>query len=207
MGWLYMRSLEGHDGPGAYLDAQFTFERKEVVSKVLKSAFVSPRVYYAAVECVTKATGERVVWALVCLVDYNPRDREGFIFGYKDIGESAGPCETECPEAILDLLTETDYEYALEWRKRCRDHAAARRARAVKPRPRPGQTIVFDEPVRFADGRDFTTMRVVSNRPGRRPAILYQDPASAAYYHIRNIKDHNYRLVAPEQTREQLEIF
>ena len=78
MGWLYMRSLQGHDGPGAYLDAQFTYEREETTSKVLKSAFVTPRVYYAAVECVTKATGERVVWALVCLVYYNPRDREGF---------------------------------------------------------------------------------------------------------------------------------
>lgn len=206
MGWLYMRSLEGHDGPRAYLDAQFTYERPEVVSKVLKSAFVTPRVYYAAVECFTKSTGSRIVWALVCLVHYNPRDRDGFIFGYKDVDETMGPCETECPEAILDLLTETDSEYALDWRKRCREHAAARRAKAQNPVPRPGQTITFDEPVRFADGLSFTTMKVVANRPGRRPAVLYQDPENGGYYHIRNIKNLSYRLGAAEQ-REQLEIF
>lgn len=206
MGWLYMQSLDGHNGPRGYLDAQFTYERPEAVSKVLKSAFVTPRVYYAAVEHITKATGARVVWALVCLVYYNPRDREGFVFGYKDMGESAGPCETECPEAILDLLTETDREYALEWRKRCREHAAARRAKAQKPAPRPGQTIIFDEPVRFVDGLSFTTMKVVANRPGRRPAVLYQDPENGGYYHIRNIKNHNYRLGAAQE-REQLEIF
>jgi hypothetical protein len=40
------------------------------------------RVYYAAVEQVVAATDKREVWGAVCLVDYNPRDREGYIFGY-----------------------------------------------------------------------------------------------------------------------------
>ena len=29
-------------------------------------------------------TGEHEVFALICLVAYDPRDREGYIFGYKD---------------------------------------------------------------------------------------------------------------------------
>ena len=31
-----------------------------------------------------------------------------------------GPCESECPASILDTLTDTDSEYAVNWRARCR---------------------------------------------------------------------------------------
>jgi len=55
MGWLYMQSLKGHSGPRQYLDAQFTFERPEATSKVLRSALVGMRVYYAAVEQIRTA--------------------------------------------------------------------------------------------------------------------------------------------------------
>jgi hypothetical protein len=57
---------------------------------VLRSALVGMRVYYAAVEQVRIATGAREVWAAICLVRYNPRDRQGYIFGYKDMEESMG---------------------------------------------------------------------------------------------------------------------
>jgi hypothetical protein len=43
-------------------------------------------------------------FALVCLVRWNPCDREGHVFGYKDMSEDMGPCDAECPERILSLL-------------------------------------------------------------------------------------------------------
>jgi len=116
MGWLYMKSLNGHAGPREYLDAQFTFERSDGVSKVLRSELVGNSVYYAAVEQTILETGAHEVFALICLVAYDPRDREGYIFGYKDIVEGMGPYESNCPVAILDLLTPTDRPYALQWR-------------------------------------------------------------------------------------------
>ena len=124
MGWLYMKSLHGHAGPREYLDAQFSFERSDGVSKVLRSELVGNRVYYAAVEQIILDTGEREVFALICLVAYDPRDREGYIFGYKDMTERMGPYESNCPVAILDLLAPTDRPYALQWRARCRANAA-----------------------------------------------------------------------------------
>ncbi len=133
MGWLYMKSLQGHSGPRQYLDAQFTYERPGTISKVLRSALVGMRVYYAAVEQVRIATGGREVWAAICLVRYNPRDREGYIFGYKDMNEGMGPHACDCAMPILDLLTPTGRQYALQWRARCLESAAARRARAAKP--------------------------------------------------------------------------
>ena len=90
MGWLYMRSLAGHATPKAYLDAQFTYDRDTGNSRVLASSLVGRRTYYAAVEWITAGSGEREVWGLVCLVRYNPRDREGLVFGYKDMSESIG---------------------------------------------------------------------------------------------------------------------
>lgn len=199
MGWLYMQSLKGHSGPRQYLDSQFTFERPEATSKVLRSALVGMRVYYAAVEQLRVATGEREVWALICLVRYNPRDPEGYIFGYKDIEESMGPHECDCPETILDLLTPTDRPYAQQWRARCLVSAAARRARAAKPKPRAGQVIVFDEPLSFSDGRSFDRLEVVANPRSHRTA-QFRAPGSSCLYRIPNIKSRSYRLVEPPPT-------
>lgn len=156
MGWLYMKSLKGYSGPRQYLDAQYTYERPERRSRVLRSTLVGKRVYYAAVETVRVPTGELEAYAAVCLYRWNPRDPEGYIFGYKDMDETVGPYECECPARILDLLTPTTSEYAVQWRDRCR-------VLLEKPMPRPGQIIVFDEPVTFTDGRIFDRTEVVSH--------------------------------------------
>lgn len=129
MGWLYMQSLDGFANPKAYLDDQFTYDRNGSAARVLRSQVVDGRVYYAAVE-LAKPSEPRAIIALVCLVAHNPRDPEGYIFGYKDMDEGMGPVESDCPEAILDLLTPTTRPYALEWRARCRANAAMRRAAA-----------------------------------------------------------------------------
>jgi hypothetical protein len=196
MGWLYMTSLAGHAGPRQYLDAQFTYENAGVTSRVLRSALVGMRVYYAAIEHIRAGTSEREVWAAVCLVRYNPRDRDGYIFGYKDMEESMGPVESDCPEPILDLLTPTDKEYALQWRTRCRESAAARRVRRAKPMPRPGQVIVFEQPLTFVDGRRFDRLEVVAN-PRSHRTVLFRAPDSGGLYRIPNIRSRAYRLLDP----------
>lgn len=196
MGWLYMRCLNGYSGPRQYLDAQFTCQRPDHRSTVLRSALVGRRVYYAAVEHNPTDSGEREVFALVCLVRYNPRDHEGYIFGYKEMDEGMGPNEADCPESILDLLTPTDWSFALDWRARCRQNAAKRRAVAAKPTPRPGQVILFETPVAFADGRSFVRLEVVGSRRSRR-TVLFRDPERGGLYRIPNVKRREYRLVDP----------
>lgn len=173
MGWLYMQSLGGHRGPREYLDAQFTYDQSEQRCRILRSALVKMRTYYAALEIV-RASGEREVTALVCLVRYNPRDRDGYIFGFKDMDEGMGPCEAECPQAILDLLTPTNREYALAWRERCRANAAKRRG---KPKLRDGQTIIFAEPIRFTDGACHDRLTVVIE-PSRPRAVRFRGGGS-----------------------------
>ena len=137
MGWLFMTKdgMGGHASAKAYLDAQFTYEHKAAdgttpALRVLASSCLHNRVWYAAAEPSTDGS-PGPVFALVCLVRWNPRDREGYIFGYKDMDETMGPCEAECPQRILDLLGPTDNEHATDWRRRCLDNLQ-RRARPVE---------------------------------------------------------------------------
>lgn len=46
--------------------------------------------------------------------------KEGKEFYLKDMDETCGPLESECPKAILNLLTPTEDTYANNWRERCR---------------------------------------------------------------------------------------
>lgn len=189
MGWLYMQSLNGHSGPRAYLDAQFTYQTDTVRSTVLRSALVRMRTYYAAVEQV-RTDKPREVFAVVCLVRYNPRDREGYIFGYKDMDETMGPCEAECPAAILDLLTPTDHQHAVAWRARCR---AAGAQRAQRPRLRNGWTLVFEEPLAFTDGTTHHRLEVAID-PNRPRAIRFRPRGGHGRYRISNLARLRYTI-------------
>ncbi|WP_375458570.1 DUF6927 domain-containing protein [uncultured Enterovirga sp.] len=193
MGWLYMRSLGIHAGPREYLDAQFTFETAEKRCRVLRSALVRLRTYYAAVERM-RADGDRQVAAIICLVRYNPNDREGYVFGYKDMDEGMGPVESECQAAILGLLTPTEAPYAVEWRARCRARAAERRQSGRRPRPRPGQTVVIEEPVAFRDGRRLDRL-VVAEHPRSARSVLFRDLEGRGLYRVAMVASRSYRVM------------
>lgn len=93
---------------------------------LLDMAIVKLKTCYAAVERIDGDTGERTVWAAVILLHYGATKHDSHDFGYKDMDETMGPNESECPARILDLLTPTDSEYANGWRARCRASIAKR---------------------------------------------------------------------------------
>ncbi|ASY46837.1 MULTISPECIES: DUF6927 domain-containing protein [Sphingomonadaceae] len=192
MGWLYMprQSLGGHASAKSYLDAQFTHERPQEEGgsrglKVLASACPGNRVYYAATQVMTNGVGGEI-FAIVCLVRWNPRDKEGMILGYKDMEESMGPCEDGCPAHILDLLTATDNKYALDWRERCRANLA-RRGRKLSD----GDRIRLEAPVTFSDGHVGQEF-VVSKR---RRKLLLRDPTNGSFYRISRLMERAWSVV------------
>lgn len=193
MGWLYLRDMGPHGTARAYLDAQFTYACDDHRLTVLTSSMVG-RTYYAAVERV-QAAGDHEVFGLVCLTRTSTGARDGCTFGYKDMSESMGPYASDCPAAILDRLTETTNEQARAWRARCRASLAARRIRRARPTPRPGQTIIFDEALRFSDGHERSRFEVIANPRGRTP--LFRDPKSGAICRITAFRTRDYRLVDP----------
>ena len=49
-------------------------------------------------------------------------------WGYKDIDETMGPCETSCPISYLDMVPCPDNEHARDWREAVRAKAAGKQA-------------------------------------------------------------------------------
>lgn len=107
------------------------------------------RVFYAAVTNHDEAPylpGK--TWALIILMhtSRNPEARPNF--HYKEMDETMGPSQDNCPDWILDLLSHTENRYANKWRERCRAHNAREtRARGFTP----GQTIRFANPLLFPE--------------------------------------------------------
>ena len=188
MGWLYKQSIGPYKTAKEYLNHQFTFESETASYKVLRSALVGMRRYYAAVERVTKESQTKEVSCVVCLVNYNPRDKEGYIFGYKDMDETMYPFATDCPAAILDLLTPTDSENAMRWRAECR-------RRLSKQRPKNGDTIVLSKPMKFTNQTMHARFRVVELAIGRRRKMVFAGD-DGNYYRLGNLKDLDYTIEA-----------
>ena len=130
--------------------------------KVLKSS-MKGTVYYAAVTTLTKYIGKdengknmyesipedkQEVWAAVFLT----RTEEGRYFHYKDQDETAGPYEDHCPKCILDILSDTDHELALDWRKRCRKNIQKSNKLSKLDRLKNGSVIRFPSILSFTNG-------------------------------------------------------
>ena len=158
MGWTFMERPVNVKG---YLEDSCNYENDRIKSRCL-AITLKLDVMYAAVEHIHKEHGRREVWAAVFLIKYIAGD-DPYNFGYKDMSEHMGPARYDCPEKILDLLTETDCEHAIEWRARCRA--------GLERRTKVGDVIEFSEPVEFSDGsccQRFTIVLVPGVRRRRR---------------------------------------
>lgn len=161
MGWTFYskpRDVRSH------LDGQLTWMNETGSRRVLDSAIVAAREYYAAVEHLFP-DGTREVWCAVFMLQFVPKAYDGMTFGYKDMDETMGPRIARCPERILDLLTPTDSEYAKAWRQRCREYHAARKA---KPKLAEGMRLrVLNEHVPTIGGVPVREVKVLA--AGRKP--------------------------------------
>lgn len=107
MGWTFtaMQGIKPKEVKGV-VDSMIRSD-----AKVVKSVMVG-NTYYAAVEFRGTTTG--------LVVKTSIRNSEYCNFGTKFIGEEEGPCERECPNSILNLLSPTDSDWANQWRDKCR---------------------------------------------------------------------------------------
>lgn len=199
MGWLSMTAagMGGHRRPKAYLDAQFTFapdaaNERPTGLRVLRSSMVR-QVYYAAIESYD-AQSSKSVFAVVCLTRWNPKARDGYIFAYKDMDESCGPHESQCPARILDLLTEPVNDYAREWRARCQ----SRLLLTGRKQPQSGDRLIFPEPVRFSDGYEGREFEVVR----KQRAILLQRPDTHVLYKVSRLMERRWSIVPGSSTKQ-----
>ena len=113
--------------------------KKYVELNVLKSRMVGST-YYGAIEVKEKGNVIKV-FAIVVLTSVNMNDY--FNFSFKEMCETAGPYCYDCPKGILDLLTETDNEYAIQWRKKCRENIRKKKEKLTKGTLPVGSIIKF----------------------------------------------------------------
>lgn len=133
--------------------------------------------FYAAVR-----RGEEV-WCLVVLVHRNRS--QDYNFTTKEMTDTMGPAVTDCPAKVLDALTPTDNQYALEWRADCRKRLAQQeKARQV----RPGQVVKFAAPFSFTNGDTLDTF-VFEKRNS------FRGVESGLRYTIRGWRDRAFEVV------------
>ncbi len=156
MGWTYTQKHPG-ESVKDFFKREFNYEKEDGrYGKIIDCAVVNLRTAYIAYEINTGDKKEVV--ALVCLLHFVPNARDGYNFGYKDMDETCGPNECDCPERILKLLTPTDNEYAVRWREKCWENLRNRKAR---PRLSKGAVIEFARPIVFNSGWEESVFTVV----------------------------------------------
>jgi hypothetical protein len=166
MGWTSTHREAGQ-ADRAYFEAEFPITLREQ-GEIVASSTVRG-VFYAAV----RDRADDRVWALVVLVQ---RGRGWFNFTYKEMDETAGPGAYDAPAAVLDALTATDNEWATEWRPACRARLAAK---AARPAVKPGALVTFEHPLRFGNGDELATLRLVSRSTfahPEEPRLRYRVP-------------------------------
>ena len=83
----------------------------------------------------------RYVFAAVFLTS-----NEGCGWGYKDMGETCGPCMATASPKLINMLSDTTSDYANEWRAKCLEQAV-KQNRKLKH----GDCIQFKTPLSFGD--------------------------------------------------------
>ncbi len=166
MGWTYTH--RGNTPIKEFLASRVNCENDHAKWLLLDIAIVKMRTAYMAVEIIRrdKTTWQldmttRKVVAFVFLLDYRLSE-SGHDTGYKDMDESMGPYECECPERILRLLTPTSHESALAWRKCCWENVTKRQSFKLKR-----DAVITTKPISFRDGQTRSRFQVFSLKPLR----------------------------------------
>ena len=110
---------------------------------------------------------EKVI-GMVIAYKFYPRDREVV---HKEITEDMGPFYWECPNNILDMLSETDNENALEWRAKCREFNA-------QPKPK---KLEDGDKVRFPNGFGRLSADLILTVVKRNRTIRFETEGSVLY--------------------------
>ena len=103
-------------------------------------------------------------------------------WGYKDIDESCGPCETNCPQYLIDAADPPAGKYAEEWREAVAKAREAKRGKASKAfleGLKRGDTFYYNgEPIMFLywyerQFRNGKSARRIAGMPGRGGTYRY----------------------------------
>lgn len=181
MGWTCT-----HKDVGLSLDEFFEEELQDDIFKFVGKSYSKGNTYYRAM----KDTRSNEVFCMVVLVRYTHKSY--YNFEYKDMTDNMGPCEANCPNYILDLLTPTDNSYANKWREVCRKHNERKSAIKV------GAVLRFKTALRFNNGLSVTVIevcdRIIKGRHYKGFKAI-TDTGSSFFVRIPNIQQYDFEVV------------
>lgn len=129
MGWTgsyqYWRNPKGAERIEAAIQQEGYYGESEGRKWDVIDSALHGNTVYLAVHFTDANNGTDMVYGVVILTGYKNGE-----FFTKGMSEEMGPYECDCPKRILDKLSPTEHEFALEWRKRCEDR---RKAKAEDP--------------------------------------------------------------------------
>lgn len=189
MGWTSYMATHYKNGKvdrKAEMDERWTQTESDGFPElnVLKSRMVGS-VYYAAIEVKRNGIRERV-FGQVALTSTKWND--GMNFGYKDMDESMGSYCYDCPASVLNMLTGTDNEYALEWRRKCREKLEKRKRHETKDTLPIGSVIEFER----CDGRRVVLEKMNPEFQFKRPWWFQED--NNTYVSLKDIPE-NFTII------------
>lgn len=190
MGWEYIHAThytaKGAIDKKAEIDEHYNWQSEKKEVQVIKSCMVGST-YYGAIQVTNFETGKKEVTASVVLTH---TDRQSYYnFGMKFMSECVGPGAVNCPAGILKMLSPTEDEYAIEWRKQC--YAAIE----GKKSPTALKNLPVGAVIRYAKG-DGEVIELLKHPPGyqfKRP--FWYCAASGRYMPANRIPD-NYEIVS-----------
>ena len=126
--------------------------------EVVDSALVKRNTLYGAVK--VKETGE--IFCAVFLIRWS---QSYYNFSYKNLTEHSGPCQCECPQKIMNLLSPLDDSndpngWAREWRKRVNDHWTKLSIMKEKK----DFVIKSKNPISFTNGQQYQYFKKIGRR-------------------------------------------
>lgn len=200
MGWIFTQVQKGQ--AGEYLKKTMTWDNEHSKGELLKGAFVNWHEYYAAVKITKKDSNKTYTIAVICLIQYAPKDY--YNFGYKDLEESMGVYKNNCPASILKLLTPCEeiydkdsnsYKYSKNWRIACWENIFRNNdANRLKN----NSVIKFDKPIHFTNNEDVDTFLVKKKGRSTKFHKYYLETKSYSPYNYYNISKNilkNYKVV------------
>ncbi len=173
MGWTGYHRTPGESDRDHLARELCTFADGRVGWTILDSTTVKGT-FYAAVRVEEAGAGFSPAGTVFGLVVLQQRRRGYENYYRKEIEESSGPGDFDCPDRILDLLSPTESQWALEWRAACRTRNAVKRSR---PKIRKGDLIRFARPLTFTSGATFDTFRFVERSTFSADGRLFRIPS------------------------------
>lgn len=114
MGWLYTNRQKGISNFD-FFSKRFNYENENGYCKLLKACTKKYREVYCLFEVFNAKSNTVTRFIVVCLTQWHPKSY--YNFGYKEIEETMGPYQMDCPVSYINECTEPMNEYSAKWRE------------------------------------------------------------------------------------------